>query len=157
MRKKLKKQIKFSKYYSLFLKKNLFFICILDDYKKFSNLRQELVLNNFIIKFLKNKFLKNLPHFFNVIHFITGPVFCIYKTSLFYNDYLILKELLFKQNYVILFYFDNRYYSGLKINCFKNILKSQILKVSCFSYFYFLVKLGFILKLEKFNQFLLKK
>lgn len=150
--KELKKKIKFFKYYTLFLQEKLFFVCLLNKHKDYSFLRKQLVLNNFKIKFIQNGFLQNLTYFENVKTYLTGQIFCVLKNKFDYNDYSILKNILFKDSHVILFYIDNRFYSNEKLQFLKSYFQSKISNLPQFSYFYFLVKLGFILKLEKFNQ-----
>ena len=150
--KELKKKIKFFKYYTLFLQEKLFFVCLLKKHNDYSLLRKQLVLNNFKIKFIKNGFLKNLIYFQNVKTHLTGQTFCVLKRKLDFNDYFILKNILFKNSHVILFYADNKFYSHEKLQFLKAYFQSKISKLHCLSYFYFLVKLGFILKLEKLNK-----
>ena len=66
-------------------------------------------------------------------------------------DYLTLKNLLFSNGIVTIFSLDNQFYSKTKFKFLIKFLKSQIIKLPHLSYFYFLLKLGFILKLEKFT------
>ena len=148
----LKKKIKFFKYYTLFSQEKLFFVCLLNKHKDYSFLRKELVLNNFKIKFIQNGFLKNLTYFYNIKTYLTGQIFCVLKNKLDYDDYSILKNILFKDSHVILFYIDNKFYSNEKLQFLKSYFQSKISKLPQLSYFYFLVKLGFILKLEKLNR-----
>jgi hypothetical protein len=150
--KELKKKNKFFKYYTLFLQEKLFFVCLLNKHKDYSFLRKQLVLNNFKIKFIQNGFLQNLTYFYNVKTYLTGQIFCVLKNKFDYNDYSILKNILFKDSHVILFYIDNKFYSSEKLQFLKSYFQSKISNLPQLSYFYFLVKLGFILKLEKFNQ-----
>lgn len=150
--KQLKKKIKFFKYYSLFSKNKLFFICLLDNSKNYSFLRKQLVLRNFTVKFVKNGFLKNLAWFFNLKDLLTGQLFCVLKDKLEFDDHLILKDLLFENSHVIFFYLDNKFYSSEKLKFITKFFKSKISNLSSLSYFYFLLKLGFILKLEKVNK-----
>ena len=105
----LKKKIKFFKYYTLFLQENLFFVCLLDKHKDYSFLQKQLVLNNFKIKFIQNGFLKKLTYFYNVKTYLTGQIFCVLKNKFDYSDYSVLKNILFKNNHVILFYIDNKF------------------------------------------------
>ena len=150
--KELKKKIKFFKYYTLFSQEKLFFICLLNKHKDYSSLRKQLVLDNFKIKFIQNGFIKNLSYFYNVKTYLTGQIFCVLKDKLDYDDYSILKDILFKDNHVILFYLGNKFYSNEKLQFLNLYLQSKISKLPHLSYFYFLVKLGFILKLEKLNK-----
>jgi len=94
--KKLKKQIKFFKNYTLFSKNKVLFFCLVDNYQNYFNLRHQLILNNFQIKFIQNSFLRNLPYFSKVNNFLTGQIFCIVKDKLEYEDYFLLKDILFK-------------------------------------------------------------
>ena len=130
----------------------LFFICLLNKHKDYSFLRKQLVLDNFKIKFIQNGFLKNLTYFSKVKMYLTGQIFCVLKNKLDYDDYSILKNVLFQGNHVILFYADNKFYSNEKLQFLKLYFQSKICKLPHLSYFYFLVKLGFILKLEKLNK-----
>ena len=152
--KKLKKKIKLFKYKSLFLQNRPFFLCLFDNNQSYSSLKKELVSKNFKIKFIQNGFLKKLSHYHNIQYYLTGQLFCVVKDKFDYEDYVALKNSLIPNSHSILFYLDNRFYSSQKIqfliNCFKKGNQSEL---SHLSYFYFLLKLGFILKLEKLNNF----
>ena len=148
----LKKEIKFFNYSSFFLQNKTFFFCLLDNHTNYFNLSQQLRLNNFKIKFIKNGFTRNLIQFGNIKHYLKGQLYCIAKTgNLEINDYLILKDFLFRKSSVIIFSLDNQFYSKTKFKFLLNFLKSRSIQLPYLSYFYFLLKLGFILKLEKFN------
>ena len=148
----LKKKIKFSKYQTLFSQNKLFFICLLDTSKNYYSVRKELVSNNFQVKFIQNGFLKNLIYFFKVKDYLTGQLFCVLKDNLDFQDYKLIQSLLFNDSHVILFYLDNKFYANDKLVFFNKFIKSKIAKIHHLSYFYFLLKLGFILKLEKLSQ-----
>jgi len=151
--KKLKKQIKLFKYKSLFLHNRPFFLCLFDNNQSYSVLKKELVSKNFKIKFIQNGFFKKLFHYRNIRHYLTGQVFCVVKDRLDREDFLILKNSLMTNSHSILFYLDNRFYSSQKIQFLINFFKGNKSKLPHLSYFYFLLKLGFILKLEKLNNF----
>ena len=147
----LKKEIQFSKYSSFFLQNKAFFFCLLDNHKHYFTLSQQLRLNNFNIKFIKNGFTRNLIQFETIKHYLKGQLYCIAKTdNLEMIDFLNLKDLLFSSSIVIAFSLDNQLYSKTKFKFLIKFLKSQIIQLPYLSYFYFLLKLGFILKLEKF-------
>ena len=148
----LKKKIKFSKYCTLFSKNKPFFVCLLDNHKNYDSLRKELVLNKFKVKFAQNGLLRNLPCFFKIKNYLTGQLFCVLKDKLDLTDYLLFQSLLFVNSHVILFYLDNKFYANEKLQFLNNFFKSKISKLPHLSYFYFLVKLGFILKLEKLRK-----
>ena len=148
----LKKKIKFSKYQTLFLKNKLYFICLLDTHKNYNLKRKELILNNFQVKFIQNGFLKNLINFSKVNNYLTGQLFCVFKNKLDLQDYKLLNSLLFSNGYVVLFYLDNKFYANDKLIFFNKFIKSKIAKMHHLSYLYFLLKLGFVLKLEKLSQ-----
>lgn len=149
---KLKKEIQFSKYSSFFSQNKVFFFCLLDNHKYYFTLCKQLRINNFNIKFIKNGFTRNLIQFENIKYYLKGQLYCIAKTdSLEMIDYLTLKNLLFSNGIVTIFSLDNQFYSKTKFKFLIKFLKSQIIKLPHLSYFYFLLKLGFILKLEKFT------
>lgn len=148
----LKKKIKFSKYQTLFLKNKLYFICLLDTQKNYNSIRKKLITNNFQIKFIQNGFLRNILHFAKVKNYLTGQLFCVFKNKLDFQDYKLLNTLLFNKSYVILFYLDNKFYANDKLIFFNKFIKSKISKMHHLSYLYFLLKLGFVLKLEKLSQ-----
>jgi len=150
--KKLKKQIKFFKNYTLFSQNKVLFFCLLDNHQNYLNLRYQLISNNFQIKFIQNGFLKSLPHFFKIKKYLTGQIFCVLKDKLQYEDYLILKDVLFENGHVILFYLDNKFYGTSKLGFLNKFLKSKTNYLPYLSYFYFLLKLGFILKIEKIQS-----
>ena len=149
--KKLKKKIKFIKNSSLFLKNKLFFICLLNNNKDFSLIRSEIVLKGFQIHFFKNSFIRNLNIFSNVRNYLIGPMFSILKPKLDYKDYFIFNSILFKKGYIILFYLDNQFYCFNKLKNINKFFKNKFLALSCLIYFYFLLKLNFIVKLKKIN------
>ena len=150
--KKLKKQIKFFKNYTLFSQNKVLFFCLLDNHQNYVNLRSQLISNNFQIKFIQNGFLKSLPYFFKIKKYLTGQIFCVLKDQLKYEDYLILKDVLFENGHVILFYLDNKFYGTSKLGFLNKFLKSKTNHLPYLSYFYFLLKLGFILKIEKIQS-----
>lgn len=150
--KKLKKQIKFFKNYTLFSQNKVLFFCLLDNHQNYVNLRSQLISNNFQIKFIQNGFLKSLPYFFKIKKYLTGQIFCVLKDQLKYEDYLILKDVLFVNGHVILFYLDNKFYGTSKLGFLNKFLKSKTNHLPYLSYFYFLLKLGFILKIEKIQS-----
>jgi hypothetical protein len=150
--KKLKKQIKFFKNYTLFSQNKVLFFCLLDNHQNYLNLRSQLISNNFQIKFIQNGFLKSLPYFFKIKKYLTGQIFCVLKDQLKYEDYLILKDVLFENGHVILFYLDNKFYGTSKLGFLNKFLKSKTNHLPYLSYFYFLLKLGFILKIEKIQS-----
>ena len=151
--KKLKKQIKFFKNYTLFSQNKVLFFCLLDNHQNYFNLRSQLISNNFQIKFVQNGFLKNLPYFFKIKKYLTGQIFCVLKDRLEYEDYLILKNVLLDNAHVILFYLDNKFYATSKLRFLNKFFKSsKINNLPYLSYFYFLLKLGFILKIEKIQS-----
>ena len=150
--KKLKKQIKFFKNYTLFSQNKVLFFCLLDNHQNYFALRSQLILNKFQIKFVQNGFLKNLPYFFKIKKYLTGQIFCVLKNRLEYEDYLILKNVLFDNTHVILFYLDNKFYTTSKLQFLNKFFKSKINNLPYLSYFYFLLKLGFILKIEKIQS-----
>ena len=150
--KKLKKKIKFSKYYTLFSENKSFFICLLDTNRNYSHLRTELLQKKFKIKFIQNSFLKKLPYFFNIKNYLTGQIFCILKNTLDIKDYRVLNNLLIPNGHIILFYLDNQFYTNKKLKYLTKFFKNRISKLPYLSYFYFLLKLGFIIKFEKINQ-----
>ena len=150
--KKLKKTIKFFKYYTLFLKNKSFFICLLDTNYNYSHLRTELLQKNFKIKFIQNSFLKKLPYFFNIKNYLTGQIFCVLKNTLNIEDFKVLNNLLIPNSHIILFYSDNQFYTNKKLQYLTKFFKNRISKLPYLSYFYFLLKLGFIIKLENINQ-----
>ena len=149
MKIKIKKKIKFLKYSSIFSKNSLFFVCLFINHKHFFSVRKELISKKFNLKFSKNKLLQNLFYFKNIKKYLTSRVFFVFKTKLDYKDFICIKNLLFKNGYVILFYFNNKFYSYYKLNLlYKNLIKP----LNRFSYlfsFYLLLKLGFFLKLDK--------
>lgn len=150
---KLKKEIKFFKYSSFFLQNKSFFFCLLDNHKNYFSLSQQLRLNNFNVKFIKNGFTRNLIHFANIDHYLKGQLYCIAKKSkLEMIDYLNLNDLLFNDGIITVFSLDNQFYSKTKFKFLIKYLKSRIVKLPHLSYFYFLLKLGFIIKLENFNN-----
>lgn len=148
----LKKKIKFSKYQTLFFKNKLYFICLLDTHKNYNLIRKELIANNFQVKFIQNGFLKNIIDFAKVKNYLTGQLFCVFKNKLDFQDYKLINSLLFSKGYIILFYLDNRFYANDKLVFFNKFIKSKISKMHHLSYLYFLLKLGFVLKLEKLSQ-----
>lgn len=149
----LKKEIKFFKYSSFFLQNKSLFFCLLDDHKNYFALSQQLRLNNFNIKFIKNGFTRNLTHFANIKHYLKGQLYCIAKKDkLEMIDYLNLKDLLFSDGIITVFSLDNQFYSKTKFKFLTKYLKSRIVKLPYLAYFYFLLKLGFILKLENFTS-----
>jgi hypothetical protein len=149
--KKLKKKIKFIKNSSLFLKNKLFFICLLSHYIDYSSISSEIILKGFKIHFLKNSFIHNLNLFSNVKEYLTGPIFSVLKKELEYKDYYIFNSILFKKGHIILFYLDNQFYSFIKLKNINNFFKNKFSVLSHLIYFYFLLKLNFILKLKKIN------
>ena len=148
----LKKKIKFSKYQTLFSKNKLYFICLLDTHKNFNLIQKELTANNFQVKFIQNGFLKKITDFSKVKNYLTGQLFCVFKNKLDSQDYKLLNSLLFRNGSVILFYLDNKFYANDKLIFFNKFIKSKIVKMHHLSYLYFLLKLGFVLKLEKLSQ-----
>ena len=148
--KKLNKKIKFSKYINLFSKNKLFFICLLDNHNNYLDLSRELSLNNFQTKFIQNSFLKKLPYFKNIKSFLNGQLFCILKDKLNVSDYLFLRNTLFLKGNILLFYLDNKFYTDEKLYFLNDFFKSKTSNLSYLYYTYFLLKLGFILKLEIF-------
>ena len=150
--KKLKKQIKFFKNYTLFSQNKVLFFCLLDNHQNYFDLRSQLILNNFQIKFVQNGFLKSLPYFFKIKNYLTGQIYCVLKDKLEYEDYLIIRDVLFNNAHVILFYLDNKFYSSGKLLFLNKFFKSKVNNLSYLSYFYFLLKLGFILKIEKIQS-----
>jgi hypothetical protein len=154
MMKKLKKKIKLFKYKSLFLQNRPFFLSLLHNNQKYSGIKKELVSQNFKIKYIQNGFFKKLSHYQNIEQYLTGQVFCTVKDKLDSNDFLVLKRSLFSNSHSFLFYLDNRFYSNYKIQFLLNYFKGTRSKLPPLSYFYFLLKLGFILKLEKLNNYL---
>ena len=149
----LKKEIKFFKYSSFFLQNKSFFFCLLDNHKNYFSLSEQLRLNNFNIKFIKNGFTRNLIHFANIKYYLKGQLYCIAKKDkLELIDYLNLKELIFSNGIITVFSLDNQFYSKTKFKFLRNFLKSRIVNLPYLSYFYFLLKLGFIIKLENFNS-----
>ena len=150
--KKLKKQIKFFKNYTLFSQNKVLFFCLLDNHQNYFDLRSQLILNNFQIKFVQNGFLKSLPYFFKIKNYLTGQIYCVLKDKLEYEDYLIIRDVLFKNAHVILFYLDNKFYGTSKLGFLNRYLKSKTNHLPYLSYFYFLLKLGFILKIEKIQS-----
>ena len=150
--KELKKKIKYFKYYTLFSQKKPFFVCLVNNNKNYSFLRKQLTLKNFKIKFIQNGFLRNLDSFINVRMYLTGQLFCVLKDKFDYEDYSIFKHLLFKESHVFLFYSDNKFYSNEKLNFLNSFFQSKICNLSPLAYFYFLLKLGFVLKLENLNK-----
>ena len=151
--KKLKKKIKLFKYQSLFLQNRPFFLCLFSHNQNYCLVKKELVSKNFKIKFIQNGFLKKLSHYRNIRPYLTGQVFCVVKDKLDYEDFLVLKNFLMTNSHSIIFYLDNRFYSSQKIQFLMNFFKGNRSKLPHLSYFYFLLKLGFILKLEKLNNF----
>jgi hypothetical protein len=147
--KKLKKQIKFFKNYTLFSQNKVFFLCLLDNHQNYFDLRYSLMLNNFQIKYVQNGFFKSLPYFFKIKNYLTGQIFCVLKDKLEYNDYLFLKDVLFVNSHVFLFYLDNKFYAKNKLGFLNKFLKSNLTNLS---YFYFLLKLGFILKVDRIQS-----
>lgn len=147
--KKLKKKIDFFKYCSLFSKKKLFFICLLDNHHNYSVLNKYLVSKNFKIKFIQNGLIKKLPYFFHISNFLKGQLFCILKDELKISDYSLIQDLVFEKSHVFLFYLDNRFYGSNKLRFLNKFFKSTVVGLPYLSYFYFLLKLGFILKVEK--------
>lgn len=150
--KKLKKQIKFFKNYTLFSQNKVFFFCLLGNHHNYFDLRYPLISNNFQIKFIQNGFIKSLPYFFKIKNYLTGQLFCVLKDRLEYSDYLVLKDILFENSHVILFYLDNKFYANNKLEFLNKFFRSNINNLSYLSYFYFLLKLGFILKIEKIQS-----
>jgi hypothetical protein len=150
--KKLKKQIKFFKNYTLFSQNKVLFFCLLDNHQNYFDLRSQLILNNFQIKFVQNGFLKSLPHFLKIKNYLTGQIYCVLKDKLEYEDYLIIRDVLFNNAHVILFYLDNKFYASGKLLFLNKFFKSKVNNLSYLSYFYFLLKLGFILKIEKIQS-----
>lgn len=148
----LKKKIKFSKYQTLFFKNKLYFICLLDTHKNYNLIRKELITNNFQVKFIQNGFLKNIIHFSKVKNYLTGQLFCVFKNKLDFQDYKLINSLLFNKSYVILFYLDNKFYADDKLIFFNKFIRSKISKMHHLSYLYFLLRLSFVLKLEKLSQ-----
>ena len=143
---------KFSKYSSFFLQNQAFFFCLLDNHQNYFTLSQQFRLKQFNIKFIKNGFTRNLIQFKNIKHYLKGQLYCIAKpNNLEVFDYLNLKDLLFSNNIVTVFSLDNQLYSRTKLKFLIKFLKSRIIDLHYLSYFYFLLKLGFILKLEKFK------
>ena len=47
---------------------------------------------------------------------------------------------------------DNKFYTSDKLNFLNKFFQSKIINLPYLSYVYFLLKLGFILKLENINQ-----
>ena len=149
--KELKKKIKFFKYYTLFSKNKLFFICLLNNHQNYFYLRKQLVLNNFQTKFIQNGLIRALPYFYNVKTYLTGQMFFVLKDKLTFDDYFVLKNLFFKESHILLFYLDNKFYADKKLKFLKSFFKKKTSNFPNLSYFYFILKLGFILKLEKLN------
>ena len=83
--------------------------------------------------------------------YLTGQMFFVLKDKLTFDDYSVLKNLLFKESHILLFYLDNKFYADKKFKFLKSFFKKKTSNLPSLSYFYFLLKLGFILKLEKFN------
>ena len=150
--KKLKKKIKLFKYNTLFSENKFFFICLYNSSNNYSDLRTKLLLNRFKIKFIQNSFLSNLLNFSKIKNFLTGQLFCVLSNKLDLEDYLLLNDLLYENSHVILFYLDNKYYTNEKLQFLNKFVKSRIANLPYLSYCYFLLKLGFILKLEKLHQ-----
>ena len=150
--KKLKKQIKFFKNYTLFSQNKVLFFCLLDNHQNYFDLRSQLILNNFQIKFVQNSFLKSLPYFFKIKNYLTGQIYCVLKDKLEYEDYLTIRDVLFNNAHVILFYLDNKFYASDKLLFLNKFFKSKVNNLPHLSYFYFLLKLGFILKIEKIQS-----
>lgn len=155
--KKLKKKIKFFNYCTLFSENKSFFICLLDTNHNYSYFRTELLQKRFKIKFIQNSFLKKLPYFSNIKNYLTGQIFCVLKNTLDIEDYRILNNLLIPNGHILLFYLDNQFYTNQKLQNLTKFFKNRISKLPNLSYFYFLLKLGFIIKFEKFNQNMLNK
>ena len=124
--KKLKKQIKFFKNYTLFSQNKVLFFCLLDNHQKYFDLRSQLILKNFQIKFVQNGFLKSLPYFFKIKNYLTGQIYCVLKDKLEYEDYLTIRDVLFNNAHVILFYLDNKFYANDKLIFFNKFIKSKI-------------------------------
>ena len=123
----------------------------MDNHSQYSFLSKQLVANNFKIKFIKNGLIKKLPYFFKISNFLTSQSFCILKDKLEVNDYFLIQDLIFKKSHVFLFYLDNRFYSYNKLQFLSKFFKSTVVELPYLTYFYFLLKLGFILKLEKLS------
>ena len=118
---------------------------------------KQLVSKNFKIKFIQNGLIKNLPYFFHISNFLTSQSFCILKDELKVIDYAVIRDLVFEKSHVLLFYLDNRFYGYNKLYFLNRFFKSRFVELPYLAYFYFLLKLGFILKLEKLSHQELKR
>lgn len=149
----LKKKLQFLKYSFLFSKNSLFFVCLLFNNKHFFFTREQLIINNFIVKFSKNKLVQKLFYFINVKKFFTNPIFLVSKEELDYNDFLIIEDLLLKESYVILFFFNNKFYTYNKFKLLSNYILNFGNKFSGLCTFYLTLKLGFLFKFHYLRQY----
>ena len=147
--KELKKKIKFFKYYTLFSKNKLFFICLLNNHQNYSYLRKQLVLKNFQIKFIQNGLVRNLSYFHNVKTYLTGQMFFVLKDKLTFDDYSVLTNLLFKESHILLFYLDNKFYADKKFKFLKSFFKKKNFEFTIFILFLFFIKIRFYIKIRE--------
>lgn len=152
MKTPLNKRIKILKYSYFFSQNSLFFVCLFNNYINYSFLRKELVSNNFVVKFSKNKLVKNLVCFTNIKKFLTSRIFLVSKKNFKCNDFLIVNDLLLKDGYLILFYLDNKFYFYNKLKFLDNSLVGTVNILSSLSSFYLILKLGFFLKFYRLNH-----
>jgi hypothetical protein len=113
---------------------------------------KQLTLHNFKIKYIQNKFFSKLPYFCSVSNYLTGQNFCILKEQLNFSDFLILQDLIREKSHILLFYLDNRFYTDEKLKFLNKLFKNKTYELPYTAYFYFVLKLGFILKFEKLNK-----
>jgi hypothetical protein len=113
---------------------------------------KQLTLHNFKIKFIQNKLFSTLPYFYSIRSYLTGQNFCVLKEHLNFSDFLILQDLISKNSHILLFYLDNRFYTDDKLKFLNKLFKNNTYELPYTAYFYFLLKLGFILKFEKLNK-----
>ena len=148
MKTPLKKKIQFSKYSSLLSKNSLFFVCLMSNHKHFSLASKELRAQKLNIKFSKNKLIQKFLHFTNVKKYLSNPIYLVYKKTLEHSDFSTIKNILLKENHVILFYLDNKFYSYNKLNLLFNDSCNTFNNFSTLCSFYLLIKLGFLIRLN---------
>lgn len=66
--------------------------------------------------------------------------------------FFFLQDLIKEKSHILLFYLDNRFYTDDKLKFLNKLLKNKIYDLPYTAYFYFVLKLGFILKFEKLNK-----
>ena len=120
----------------------------MSNHQRYFLASKELRAQKLNIKFSKNKLIQNFSHFTNVKKYLSNPIYLVYKKTLEYSDFSAIKNILLKENHVILFYLDNKFYSYKKLKALSNDSCNIFNNFSALCSFYLLIKLGFFIRLD---------